>query len=104
MEAIPTTFMKDPVFQRLGQVAKYATLNEKEKKAYRESLKVYRDNYAIAETERTEGRAEGRAEGILEGEAIACRKVAKNMMKMGMDIETISNATGLSIQEIRNLN
>lgn len=100
MEAIPTTFMKDPVFQRLGQVAKYAALNEKEKKAYRESLKVYRDNYAIAETERTEGRAEG----ILEGEAIACRKVAKNMMKMGMDIETISNATGLSIQEIRNLN
>lgn len=103
MEAIPTTFMKDPVFQRLGQVAKYAALNEKEKKAYRESLKVYRDNYAIAETERTEGRAEGRAEGILEGEAMACRKVARNMMKMGMDIQTISNATGLSIQEIRKL-
>lgn len=66
MEAIPQTFTKDPVFIRLGQVAKYAALNDKDKKAYKESLKIYRDTYAIYKTERAEGRAEGRAEALAE--------------------------------------
>lgn len=62
METIPQTFTREPVFRRLEKVAQYAALTEKERKAYRESLKVYRDNYAIAETERAEGRAEAIAE------------------------------------------
>lgn len=69
MEAIPQSFTNEPVFRRLGRVAQYAALSDKEKKAYRESLKIYRDNYAIAETERAEGRAEGRAQGRVEGRA-----------------------------------
>lgn len=67
MDTIPQTFMSDPVFRRLDNVAKYAALTERDKKAYKESLKVYRDNYAIAETERNEGRAEGLAEGMTKG-------------------------------------
>lgn len=62
MDTIPQTFMSDPVFRRLNNVAKYAALTDRDKKAYKESLKVYRDNYAIAETERNEGRAEALAE------------------------------------------
>ncbi|MDE7441737.1 MAG: Rpn family recombination-promoting nuclease/putative transposase [Muribaculaceae bacterium] len=100
MEAIPNTFMKEPVFRRLEEKAKYAALNEKEKKAYRESLKIYRDNYAIAETERKEGREEGRKEGRED----AFRQVIKNMLGMGMDLEAVAKATGLSIQELENLN
>ncbi|MDE6548402.1 MAG: Rpn family recombination-promoting nuclease/putative transposase [Muribaculaceae bacterium] len=95
MEALPQTFTKDPVFRRLGEKAKYAALTEKEKKAYRESLKVYRDNYAIAETERTLGRAEGRAEGI--------ENVALNLIRMNLDDSMIISATGLPAERIQRL-
>ena len=91
MEAIPQTFTKDPVFKRLGQVAKkYAALTDREKKAYRESLKVYRDNYAIAETERTVGREEGRAEG--RAETIA--EKTKLAREMGLSEDIIARLFG----------
>ncbi|MDE6271940.1 MAG: hypothetical protein K2M31_02920, partial [Muribaculaceae bacterium] len=99
MESIPRTFMQDPVFRRLGDVARYGALSDREKKAYKESLKVYRDNYAIMETERTEGRAEGRAEGLAEGRL----KIARAMLSDGMNPDVISKYTGLSLQEISNL-
>lgn len=108
MEAIPNTFMREPMFRRLGEKAKYAVLSEKEKKAYNESLKIYRDNYAIAETERTEGREEGRKEGREEGRKEGLKEafsqVVRNMLEMGMGVEAIARATGLSIQELENLN
>ena len=42
------------------------------------------------------GRAEGRAEGIAEGLA----KAAKRMLAIGIPVEQISLATGLSVNEI----
>lgn len=88
METMPQTFTNDPVFKRLGKVARYAALTDKDKKAYKESLKVYRDNYAIAETERTIGRAEGRAEAIAEKTRVA--------REMGLSEEIISKLFGVN--------
>lgn len=96
MEAIPQSFAKEPVFRRLAQKAKYAALTDKERKAYRESLKVYRDNYAIAETEREEGRKEGRKEGREEERF----SIARRMLSHGLNAEMISSLTGLSQSEI----
>ncbi len=93
MEAIPQTFAKDPVFRRLGKVARYAALNEKEKQAYQASLKAYRDGYAIAETERKLGRAEGRAEARQESIRI--------MLSFGIPEEQIAEKYGISVEEIR---
>ncbi len=95
METLPQTSAKDPVFRRLGKIARYAALNEKDKKAYKESLKAYRDGYAIAETERKLGRAEG--------EMVAMMRVAKKMKAKGSSIEDIMALTDLSISEIKNL-
>ncbi|MDE6273089.1 MAG: Rpn family recombination-promoting nuclease/putative transposase [Muribaculaceae bacterium] len=115
MESIPRTFMQDPVFRRLGDVARYGALSDKEKKAYKESLKIYRDNYAIMETERTEGRAEGLAEGLAEGRAEGLAEglakgrtegklhIARAMLADGMNPDMISKYTGLSLAEISNL-
>ena len=54
-----------------------------------------------------QGRAEGRAEGIAEGKAegIVEGKVetARNLLKIGLDIDQIIVATGLSVDEIRKL-
>ena len=51
-----------------------------------------------------EGRKEGKKEGKKEGEKEAKRKIAKNMLDLKIDIETISQATGLTKEEIQELN
>ncbi len=107
MEAMPRVFLNDPVFRKLGQVAKVAALNDKERAAYDRSLKTYRDAYAIAKTERTEGLEEGiqigRKEGRKEGRQEGTLSVAKNLMVMGMADEVIIQATGLTAVQIRAL-
>ena len=49
------------------------------------------------------GKVEGREEGREEGMAIAGKKVAINLVALGMDDETISKVTGLSQEEIKKL-
>ena len=49
------------------------------------------------------GKVEGREEGREEGMAIAGRKVAINLVALGMDDETISKVTGLSQEEVKKL-
>ena len=50
-----------------------------------------------------EGKARGITIGEARGEAKNSIKVARNLLKVGVEIETISNATGLSLDEIRKL-
>ena len=104
---LPKVFMNDPVFRRLGEVAKVAALTDNEREAYDKSLKVYRDSYAIAETERAEGREEGRAEGRVEGraEGRAEEKLsnARNLKKLGIPMDIIAKGVGLSESEIASL-
>ena len=49
------------------------------------------------------GKVEGREEGKEEGMAIAGRKVAINLVALGMDDDTISKVTGLSQEEVKKL-
>ena len=52
---------------------------------------------------RAEGREEGRAEGREEGHAEERVKNARNLRDLGVDLELIATATGLSVDEIQNL-
>ena len=96
MQTMPKTFAQDPIFNRLGQVARLGALSKSQRAAYDQSLKNYRDSYAIAATERAEGRAEGRTEGRAEGRT----ETARNLIAMGMADNFIEQATGLSKDEI----
>ena len=71
---------------------KYAALSEHDKYAYKASLKAYRDAYAIAETERSEGRAEGKAEER--------KNNFKAMVSFGITTEQIAKKFGLSEDEV----
>ena len=111
MKAIPNTFTKDPVFKRLGEVAKVRALNDDERRAYEASLKVYRDNYAIALTEREEGIKEGIKKGIQEGikegigqgENIMLRKNVSSLRSKGFTDEDIADMLDQSLSTISNL-
>lgn len=50
-----------------------------------------------------EGKAEGKAEGLAEGKAKEQRLIAANLKKQEIDIETIAQCTGLSVEEIDKL-
>lgn len=52
---------------------------------------------------RAEGRAEGLAEGRAEGRAEAIESMARNMKVMGLSLELIAQATGLTTAEIEAL-
>ena len=111
MERIPSSFTSDPIFRKLGKIARVGALSESQRRAYDNSLKIYRDNYAIAETERNEGRAEGIAEGFIKGraEGIAVGieertlAIALNLLKAGADEELITITTGLTTDQLAKL-
>ena len=52
---------------------------------------------------RAEGRAEGLAEGLTQGEKKAKVKMALNLLSLGVSIETIMQASGLTQEEIEKL-
>lgn len=115
------------VFDKLLEVADVANLSKDERVLYDEALKRYRDykntiDYAeekgiekgmekgikIGEAKGlakglAKGKAEGRAEGLAKGKAQEQRQIAANLKTQGVDIETIAQCTGLSVEEISQL-
>ena len=57
----------------------------------------------IKEVGREEGREEGIRSGRQEGEYQAEMVTAQNLLEMGLSIEQIAKATGLTENDIRNL-
>lgn len=90
-------------FKKLSEICETAALTPQERSRYEESIKVYRDNIAIAERDWMEGKAAGLAEGKAAGLAEGKAKVAKNLKDMGLPLPDISKATGLTEAEIEAL-
>lgn len=103
---------KNAVFKKLAEIADVNTLTQAEKEKYDESLKIMRDAYATYKTAKNigreegvrEGRAQGIKEGLKAGRAEECRGMAIKMKQNGLDIMLISQITGLSEEEINQLN
>lgn len=70
-------------------------LSNMDRAEYEESLKVFWDFGNVLSTAERKGRAEGERETNLRN--------AKNFKALGVDVETISKATGLTKEEIENL-
>ncbi len=83
--------LQERVFDRLFQVAEIANFSKKEKDAYEDSLKAYRDMNNVLNTREEKGRMEG------------VIRVAKNLLKMGLDPEQICQATGLTKEQVAGL-
>ena len=81
-----TDFEFEKLLANLGQ----ADLNK-----YESSLKVYRDLKGVIDTAFGEGKEEGKLERGLE--------IARQLKRLGIDPLAISQATGLSVEEINSL-
>lgn len=83
--------LQERVFTRLFEAARIARFDKTARMAYEESMKNYRDITNAVETARLEGREEEKRENAL------------NLKRMGVPVETIAAALGLSEDEIRDL-
>ena len=122
----PDSF-RERVFSKLFDEAEIARFNPQELHEYEDSLKAYRDIKNSIDTAlelgreqgRVEGRVEGRAEGIEQGRAEGIEQgrvegieqgrakeraaIALSMLAKGLDIATVSELTGMSVEEIHTL-
>lgn len=92
-------FTYNDTFNYLKQVSDVAALNPGDCEIYEAELMKARDYYAVIKTAKKKSLEESRAEGRAEGLA----KVVRNMIAKGLDLESIANFTGLSIEEVIDL-
>ncbi len=71
---------------------------------YIKAMNTERDTYNQIEYARESGREEGLKEGRAEGVKQTSFDIVKRMLEKGIDIETISELTGLTEKEISELN
>ena len=103
------------VFDELEKIVDISALSKEERLKYDESIKIYRDNLAIASGQRKlghkEGFEEGFGEGIEKGIEIGEKRGkaeerlnnARKMKEAGIACTLISQITGLSAEEINAL-
>lgn len=87
------------VFKKLEEIADVASLSGEERERYENSVNAYRTHLCVI------GAAEkkGIEEGIKEGTEKALQATARKMKAKGFDYDTISEITGLTIEEIGEL-
>ena len=98
LHEIPEVF-QTPEFRRLFILAEIGKFTAEEYKQYIKSLDEMSDYYNVIDTAVEEAEKRGRAEGREE----AKMATAKNLKQLGVDVETIAKATGLSKDVIENL-
>lgn len=95
------------VFDKLLEVADVANLSKDERVQYDEALKRYRDYKNTIDYAEERGIEKGIEKGIEIGTAKGLNEgklqVAANLKKRGMDIQSISECTGLTEAEIEAL-
>ena len=87
------------VFQKLESIADVGGMTRDERLQYDEALRKYRDTISVFEGARMEGREEGIKEGMKKGMVANARK----MKAYGLALDMISDITGLTIEEVRDL-
>ena len=80
-----------------------AKFSEEKRIEYDQDMYDERRHMGEINTARRLGRDEGLAEGRTEGRKEARRETARNFKQLGVDLTTISQATGLSIEELEAL-
>ena len=83
-------YLQTAVFNRLFAEAEIAKFTRAELREYEDSLKAYRDIKNSLDSAKQEGKKDKAIE------------IAKNLLEMGMSIDNIMKATGLSQEEIAN--
>ena len=91
------------VFDKLLEVADVANLSKDERILYDEALNRYRDYKNTIDYAEEKWLEKGIRIGEAKGKAEEQRLIAANLKKQGINIETIAQCTGVSVEEIEEL-
>jgi predicted transposase/invertase (TIGR01784 family) len=91
--------LDNPVLKKALNVLDVMNFSPEEREAYEEHLKWLRIEANTLKKYEAKGFAEGEAKGREEEK----KEIARTMLAKGMDVETISSITGLSIEDIESL-
>ena len=102
---------KYPVFRKLAEIGDLRKLSREELELYDEDIKNMRDIYATRKFDEKRGMEKGRAEGMAEGMAKGMAKgiakgkaeVARNLLAIGMSWPQIVQLTGLTEDQLKQL-
>ena len=100
-----------PILQMLNEKVDVLTLTPVERKLYESRMKLKSDIATISEVQfksglelgLSEGEARGKSLGLAEGSRQKALETAKNLLGIGLSIENIAKATGLSQEEVEAL-
>ena len=98
LERLPFTAQKK-IFDHLAKLADVRCLSSEEQEKYDESIKAVDDYYSGLYGSYVEGEEKGIAKGKAEGKA----EVARNMMAIGMPWSQIVQLTGLTEEQLKQL-
>ena len=98
LERLPFRAQKK-IFDHLAKLADVRCLSSEEQEKYDESIKAVDDYYSGLYGSYVEGEEKGIAKGKAEGKA----EVARNMMAMGMPWSQIVQLTGLTEEQLKQL-
>lgn len=105
----------EPALKKAMSVLEFLSQDEQARQQYIDRQKFLWDEVSMIEGAREEGLKkgleegiqkgieEGIKEGIKEGEAESKRKIAINMLALGLNQDTIIKATGLTLSELEEL-
>ena len=110
LERLPFTAQKK-IFDHLAKLADVRCLSSEEQEKYDESIKAVDDYYSglygsyIEGEEKgiAKGMVEGIAKGIAKGELSKSLAIARNLLAMGMSWPQIMQATGLTEEQLKQL-
>lgn len=98
---------QNELFEKLEEMSKIAAMTEAQRTQYEAYLKQYRDNLAIQTDAEQRGERRGKRIGEKIGEKTGelneRKRIAQAMLNKGMDENSISEITGLSMKEIQRL-
>ncbi len=94
---------KYPVFRKLAEIGDLRKLSREELELYDEDIKNMRDIYATRKFDEKRGMEKGIAKGRVEGRAEGKAEVARNLLAMGMSWSEIIQATGLTEDQLKQL-
>ena len=106
MERLPQE-LNNQIFRKLKSIVEVERMTPDQRLEYELSLSVERDLSAALDTSFEDGMEKGIEKGIEKGKAEGKieeqRLIAANYKKQGINIETIAQCTGLSVEEINGL-
>ena len=94
---------KYPVFRKLAEIGDLRKLSREELELYDEDIKNMRDIYATRKFDEKRGLEKGRAEGMAKGMAKGKAEVARNLLAIGMSWPQIVQLTGLTEDQLKQL-